>query len=62
MNLTMNALDALSEVMDRPRSLTIRAGLDSPEAVRVAVQDTGSGIDPERMKQIFEPFYTTKTH
>jgi len=62
MNLMMNALDALSEVIDRPRILTIRADMDSPNTVLVAVQDTGTGIDPERMKHIFEPFHTTKSH
>ncbi|MDB6026898.1 MAG: nodV1, partial [Verrucomicrobiales bacterium] len=62
MNLTMNALDALSEVIDRSRILTIEVEMDSPNTVLVAVHDTGIGIDPERMKQIFEPFHTTKTH
>ena len=62
MNLIMNALDALSEVIDRPRILTIRADMDSPNTALVAVQDTGTGIDPERMNYIFEPFRTTKSH
>ena len=62
MNLVMNSLDALSGVADRPRILTIQAGTDSPRSVRVAVQDTGPGIDPQRTKDIFEPFYTTKPH
>jgi len=30
--------------------------------VRIEVQDTGPGIDPQRMKDIFEPFQTTKPH
>ena len=62
MNLVMNSLDALSEVVDRLRILTIQADTDSPRSVRVAVQDTGVGIDPERMKDIFTPFRTTKPH
>ncbi len=62
MNLMMNALDALSEVIDLPRILTIRADRDSSNSVCVAVQDSGIGIDPERMKHIFEPLQTTKTH
>jgi len=62
MNLVMNSLDALSGVADRPRILTIQADTDSSRSVRVAVQDTGSGIDPKRMKDIFNPFYTTKPH
>jgi len=62
MNLVMNSLDALTAVADRPRILTILAGTDSPSSIRVAVQDTGPGIDPRRMKDIFEPFQTTKPH
>jgi signal transduction histidine kinase len=28
--------------------------------VRVAVQDTGPGLNPEKLGRLFEPFYTTK--
>ena len=58
----MNSLDALSEVADRLRVLTIQADTDSPRSVRVAVHDTGIGIDPQRLKDIFTPFCTTKPH
>jgi len=59
-NLMLNALDALEEVVDRPRILTIRAGTDSPNSVRVAVQDTGIGVDHEQSKRLFQAFFTTK--
>src|SRR6266404_3786522 len=62
MNLVMNSLDALSTVADRPRILTIQADTNCPTSVRIAVQDTGPGIDPQRMRDIFSPFYTTKPH
>jgi len=62
MNLVMNSLDALRGVAGRRRILTIQADTDSQRSVRVAVQDTGPGIDPQRIKDIFEPFHTTKPH
>ncbi len=60
MNLTMNALDALGEVTNGERILTIRAEKASSNTMLIAVQDNGVGIVPDNMKHIFEPFYTTK--
>jgi signal transduction histidine kinase len=61
LNLVMNSLDALSEVAERPRLITIEAKIESADSITIAVQDNGVGIDPQRMKEIFEPFYTTKS-
>jgi signal transduction histidine kinase len=40
------------------RVITERA--DEPKGVWVHVEDTGEGIPPEALEQIFEPFYTRK--
>jgi PAS domain S-box-containing protein len=60
LNLLMNGLDAMHAVLDRPRELVIRTQREAGEGVRVAVQDSGSGIDPELAHRIFDAFYTTK--
>jgi PAS domain S-box-containing protein len=60
LNLIVNAIEAMSEIGQRPRELTIVSATDGPDAVRVEVRDTGTGLDPERAAQLFEPFYTTK--
>jgi PAS domain S-box-containing protein len=59
LNLIRNASDAMGIVNDRPRQLTIRTELDG-EGVRVSVQDSGVGFDPEVIDRLFQSFFTTK--
>jgi C4-dicarboxylate-specific signal transduction histidine kinase len=61
LNLIVNAIEAMSEIGQRRRDLTIVSAADGPDAVRVEVRDSGTGLDPERATQVFEPFYTTKS-
>ena len=61
LNLILNAIDAMSVVHDRPRELFIRTqNGEASEAVCVAVRDSGTGIDPNNVFQIFDAFHTTK--
>jgi C4-dicarboxylate-specific signal transduction histidine kinase len=60
LNLLLNGLDAMHEVLDRPRELVIRTEAEATDRVRVAVRDSGSGIDPQLATRIFDAFYTTK--
>ncbi len=60
LNLVMNGVEAMSAVGDRPRELVIRTQNDEADKVRVTVQDSGIGFDPQRMERIFDAFYTTK--
>lgn len=60
LNLIVNASDA----MPRGGTLTLRAraaalGADQP-AVVLEFTDTGTGIPPENLSKIMEPFFTTK--
>jgi PAS domain S-box-containing protein len=61
LNLLINALDAMKGVDDRPRQVAIRTELDEGDRVRLSVQDTGLGLDPQSVGRLFEAFYTTKS-
>ena len=60
LNLILNAAEAMGAVKDRARLLTIASRRHGADALLVEVADTGCGLDPERLEQVFEPFYTTK--
>jgi C4-dicarboxylate-specific signal transduction histidine kinase len=60
-NLITNAVEAMAQVTDRPRLLTIRATLGLSSKVCVTVADSGTGIDTEHSAHIFDPFFTTKS-
>jgi signal transduction histidine kinase len=58
LNLVMNAIEAMQSVA--PRILSIRSCISKPNFVHVAVEDTGTGIDPSNHDHIFNPMFTTK--
>jgi two-component system sensor kinase FixL len=58
LNLVLNAFDAVSG-KEGLREVFISMSVDKDE-VRVAVRDSGNGIDPVAIAHIFEPFFTTK--
>src|SRR5208337_4138905 len=60
LNLVMNGIEAMNGVEERPRELIVRTQNDDAGQVRVTVQDSGIGLDPQSMERIFEAFYTTK--
>lgn len=56
-NVLLNAVQAI----DEKGSISIRSGMDAEKRmVTIKVQDNGYGIPQDKLKKIFEPFYTTK--
>jgi signal transduction histidine kinase len=55
LNLMLNAYQAGGETT----TITLRSA-DEGEGVVLAVQDTGPGISPDQLEEVFNPFYTTK--
>jgi PAS domain S-box-containing protein len=60
LNLIMNGVEAMKEVTDRARELTVSSMLSEPSSVLVAVKDMGTGLDPAVAERMFQPFFTTK--
>jgi PAS domain S-box-containing protein len=60
LNLVMNAVEAMTAVTDRPRTLRLRVEPYSPLELLFAVEDAGVGVRSEDSDRIFEPFFTTK--
>ena len=60
MNLVLNAVEAMGSVVEPVRMLVVRTEQQTDGGILVAVHDSGPGIDPQRLEQVFKPFYTTK--
>ena len=55
-NLFSNAIDALKDGQGKVGLSTRRDG----DRIAIEVTDTGSGISPETMSRMFDPFFSTK--
>jgi len=60
-NLVHNAIDAMATLEeDRPRKLKIATLRSRRDRVSIAMEDSGPGIEPERLPTLFSAFVTTK--
>ena len=59
MNLMMNSIEAMKSV-DGTRELVIGSQRTESQQLQVSVSDSGVGLPPQQLEQIFDAFFTTK--
>ena len=60
LNLTLNAVEAMSAMSEGHRELLITTGTAESGDALVAVRDSGPGLAPTTLENLFNAFYTTK--
>jgi two-component system sensor kinase FixL len=62
LNLARNAIEAMLDMPEGSRVLTISTQNQQDGYVKVTVSDTGPGLDASIVDQLFNPFVTTKSN
>lgn len=62
LNLILNARDAMVDMPPPLRELQVTVERGEGSTAHVVLADAGSGIAPERVDRMFEPFVTSKQH
>jgi two-component system sensor kinase FixL len=61
LNLVMNAVESAGTAAESQTEVLVTSRNDENQ-VTVAIRDSGVGIDPKNLDQLFNPFFTTKPH
>jgi PAS domain S-box-containing protein len=60
LNLLLNAFDAMKDSPEDQRTVIVRTRQLDAASIRVEVSDAGTGISPDRLDSLFEPFRSSK--
>ena len=61
-NLVHNAVEAMAAIKDSSRVLRVKTEHHDRDAIIVAVEDSGPGINSQKSDSVFDAFVTTKSH
>ncbi|WP_354128647.1 sensor histidine kinase [Bradyrhizobium sp. i1.15.2] len=59
LNLVLNGVEAMKDTSHESRTISIRTAR-ADQFAELSVSDRGPGIPEDKLKQVFEPFYTSK--
>jgi len=59
-NLIENSLEAISKKQDEESKKIVLQIKEDSNGILIALDDTGIGMTPEEVSQIFKPYYSTK--
>ena len=62
LNLVMNACDAMNDNAPADRQIVVSTELCDGAGVLFSVSDRGPGLAAGDLEQVFQPFFTSKTH
>ena len=60
LNLVVNAAQAIPEGHAHQHTITVSTATAADGQVLIEIADTGTGMSPEVLEQLFRPFFTTK--
>jgi signal transduction histidine kinase len=61
LNLLHNAIEAMAAIKTDRRAIKVQTALAAGKTIFIEIEDSGPGIDPERLESIFDAFVTTKS-
>jgi signal transduction histidine kinase len=61
LNLAQNSIEAMATIT-RQRVISVVTSRHGSDSISISLQDTGPGIDPNKLTSIFDPFVTTKAN
>ena len=61
-NIIQNAVEAMSDMALTKRQVTIKSDHCADGAALITIHNTGAHIAKDKLKHLFEPFFSTKKH